>query len=189
MEQPLFFREPKPLFHRLIYEACFNTDKKVGEKVNTIDKAQFCDLIRTHQTAMYRYALGVLRNPADAEDAVGEAILKAYTRLGQLKNPDCFKAWVMAILTNETRTMLSRQKRLDLSEDMSKYGQIAAGSDKEIWYLVMELPDEFRDAVILYYYDRFRIKEIACMLHVSEGTVKSRLSRAREKLKKGLEEG
>lgn len=167
----------------------FQNKGKVGEKVRTIDKEQFCRLICAHETSMYRYALGVLKNPADAEDAVGETVLKAYAHLTQLKKPERFKAWLMSILTNEIRTMLSRRNRMDLSEDMNQYEQKIPEKDKTLWYLVMELPREFRDIVILYYYEGFQTKEIAQMLKLSEGTVKSRLSRARGKLKTALEEG
>lgn len=56
-------------------------------------------------------------------------------------------------------------------------------TDFELKQLVMSLPAEFREVVILYYYERFTIKEISQILEVSGGTVKSRLSRAREKLR------
>lgn len=157
--------------------------------MKTIEKEQFCRLIREQETSMYRYALGTLRNPADAEDAVGEAVLKAYAHLAQLKNPERFKSWVMSILANEIRTMISRRTRMDLTEDMNKYEQSAPEGDKSLWYLVTELPQEFRDVVILFYYDGFQTKEIARMLKLSEGTVKSRLCRARGKLKTALEKG
>lgn len=64
---------------------------------------------------MYRYALGVLKSPADAEDAVGETVLKAYAHLAQLKAPEHFRSWAMSILVNVTRTMLTCRKRLELS--------------------------------------------------------------------------
>ena len=157
--------------------------------MKTIEKEQFCRLIREQETSMYRYALGMLKNPADAEDAVGETVLKAYAHLAQLRKPERFQSWVMSILTNEIRTMASRRSRVDLTEDMSRYGQSAPEGDRSLWYLVMELPKEFRDVVILFYYDGFQTKEIAHMLKLSEGTVKSRLCRARGKLKTALEKG
>lgn len=136
---------------------------------------------------MYRYALGVLRNPSDAEDAVGEAVLKAWANLEQLKNPDRFRAWIMTILVNVTRTMLAGRGRVELPGDMSRYEQSTPEEHRELWHVVMELPKEFQDAVILYYYDGFRTREIARMLNISEGTVKSRLNRARKRLKTALE--
>ncbi len=147
-------------------------------KDKMMDKEQFCRRIREQETSMYRYALGVLRNSADAEDAVGETVLKAYAHLAQLKNPERFRSWAMSILVNVTRTMLAGRGRLELPGDMSLYEQR---------YAVMDLPQDFRQAVILYYYEGFRTKEIARMMNLSEGTVKSRLNRARQKLKTALE--
>ncbi len=149
-----------------------------------MEREEFCEQVRMQQVSMYRYALGVLRNTADAEDAVGEAVLRAYEHLGQLKDVTCFRAWVMSILVNVTRTMMTKKGRVEWPGDMELYEKGGQQEGKELWYLVMELSREFRDVVILYYYDGFRVKEIARMLKVSEGTVKSRLNRAREKLKR-----
>lgn len=153
-----------------------------------MEKEVFCEKIRMQETSLYRYALGILRNTADAEDAVGEAVLKAYAHLGQLRDPERFRPWIMSILVNVTRTMLTGRNRLEYPGDMSRYEKSTSGEHRELWYLVTELPDEFRDVVILYYYDGFRTKEIAKMLGVSEGTVKSRLNRARIKLRTAWEE-
>lgn len=157
--------------------------KMVGEEVKTMEKERFCEQIRAQETSMYRYALGVLRNPADAEDAVGESVLKAYAHLDQLKDPGRFRPWVMSILANVARTMLAQRNRLEYPGDMNQYEKSVSAEQRELWYLVMELPAEFRDAVILYYYDGFRTREIARVLGISEGTVKSRLNRARKKLR------
>ena len=153
-----------------------------------MDKEQFCHKIRELETSMYRYALGVMKNPADAEDAVGETVLKAYAHLAQLKHPERFRSWIMSILVNVTRTMLAGRSRLELPGDMSLYGQQASGEQRELWDTVMDLPQKFRQVVILYYYEGFHTKEIAQMTKLSEGTVKSRLNRARQKLKTGLED-
>lgn len=153
-----------------------------------IEKEEFCEQIRKQETSMYRYALGVLRNPTDAQDAVGEAVLRAYEHLGQLREETLFRSWVMSILVNVTRTMLKGKGRIELPGDMNLYEKEGDKKEKELWYLVMDLSKDFRDVVILYYYDGFRMREIAKMLKISEGTVKSRLNRARKKLKMAWEE-
>ena len=93
----------------------------------------------------------------------------------------------MSILVNVTRTMLAGRGRLELPGDMSLYEQHSSKEQSELWYAVMDLPQDFRQVVILYYYEGFRTKEIARMMNLSEGTVKSRLNRARQKLKTALE--
>lgn len=150
-------------------------------------KEQFCQKVREQELSMYRYALGILRNSADAEDAVGETVLRAYDHLKQLKDPACFRSWIMSILVNVTKNILSGRKRLELPGDMNQYEEGTCGEKNELWYAVMELSHDFRHAVILYYYEGFRTREIAQMLEISEGTVKSRLNRARQKLKTALE--
>lgn len=156
--------------------------------MKTMNKEQFCEQIRALELSMYRYALGSLKNTADAEDAVSEAVLKAYVHLPDLKKPDRFKSWIMSILANEIRTQMSRGGRMELTEDMSRYQKSASTENRELWRTVMLLPAEFRDVVILYYYEGFRTREIADILDYPEGTVKSRLNRARNQLRRMLEE-
>lgn len=156
--------------------------------MRTMEKEEFCRRIRALETSMYRYALGMLRNHADAEDAVSEAVLKAYAHLAQLKNPDSFKAWLMSILSNEIRRLGVYKSRIEPCEDMGRYEKCKEDGQGELWHLVTALPQEFRDVVILYYYEGFLAKEISRMLKIPEGTVKSRLGRAREKLRAALEE-
>lgn len=156
--------------------------------MKTMEKEEFCRRIRTLETPMYRYALGMLRNHADAEDAVSEAVLKAWTHLAQLKNPDSFRAWTMSILTNEIRKIGSYKSRVEPCEDMGRCEECREEGHGELWHLIAALPREFRDVVILYYYEGFLAKEISHMLKIPEGTVKSRLGRARGKLRTVLEE-
>ncbi len=164
--------------------------------MKTIAKEEFCSHIREMETAMYRYALGMLCSPHDAEDAVGETVLKAWASLETLKAAGSFRAWCFAILANQVRSMLRARSRTELTERPEQYGDRAGMQDGkqndeqegELWQLVTELPAKFRNLVILYYYEGFSVKEIARMEELSEGTVKSRLCRAREKLKRLLEE-
>lgn len=79
--------------------------------------------------------------------------------------------------------MLSKRNREILTDTESAFENEYYMTDFELKQLVMSLPAEFREVVILYYYERFTIKEISQILEVSGGTVKSRLSRAREKLR------
>ena len=89
----------------------------------------------------------------------------------------------MSILSNEAKRMLSKRNREILTDTESTFENEYYMTDFELKQLVMSLPAEFREVVILYYYERFTIKEISQILEVSGGTVKSRLSRAREKLR------
>ena len=148
-----------------------------------ITKEEFTDLVLNCQIAMYRLAIGILKNEADAEDAVSNAIMYAFEHLSSLKNVDKFKAWIMTIVANEAKSMFRKRKKIDLYSDSSLLDSVMEDSNKDVWQLVMSLDAEFSKVVVLYYYEGFSVKEISGIIHKSEGTVKSRLNRARKKLK------
>ena len=137
-------------------------------------KEEFIGLIKKYKGQMYRFAFSIVKNETDAEDVVAETIKKAYGK---------FKRWIMSILANEAKRMMSKRNKEILTDDSNTFENNYYMNDLELKHLVNSLPAEFREVVILYYYERFTVKEIAQILEVSVGTVKSRLSRAREKLK------
>jgi RNA polymerase sigma-70 factor (ECF subfamily) len=151
-----------------------------------VDKEEFTDLVLIYQRSMYRFALGILRNEQDAEDAISAAIIKAYEHLASLRNKDKFKTWIMSIIANEAKNMISKNSRMQLVEDVTTFEVEVEENQNDIWGSVMELGEQHRRIVILYYYDGFSTREIARILKVREGTVKSRLSRARQNLKEIL---
>lgn len=150
---------------------------------NGIKKEEFVRLVQENKNGMYRLALGMLKNESDAEDAVAEAVLKAYENISKLRKPEKFKSWIMQILVNVSKTMLVKRKKIQFTDDMMQWEGSYEDKNRDLWEIVYGLDKEFRTIVILYYYEGFKSKEIAKLLHIPEGTVKSRLSRAREKLR------
>lgn len=74
------------------------------------DKEAFCNLIRINKVAIYRIAKSILTKEEDIEDAVSEAILKAYKNIKTLKNDDFFKTWLIRIVINESNNLYKRDK-------------------------------------------------------------------------------
>lgn len=148
----------------------------------------FIKMISENRTAMFRLAYSIVLNYEDAEDVVSEAVLKAYEHILELRNRKKMKSWIFQILVNESKSCLKKRKRLDLVEDFSGF-ELKNEEEKtyDLLEFVYQLEDTFKEVIILYYFDEFRVKEIADILNISEGTVKSRLSRARLKLKQFLE--
>lgn len=144
--------------------------------------------IRDYAPNMYRLALAMLHNREDAEDAVSEAVLKAYEKRRSLRNQNSFKPWIMQITANEARKIYGKKKRFTPVEDMEAYMPAFREEGHELWDVVMQLELAYREVIMLYFYERFSIKEIGIILHVPEGTVKSRLSRGKKALKEMLEE-
>ncbi|MDE7446033.1 MAG: RNA polymerase sigma factor [Lachnospiraceae bacterium] len=150
----------------------------------------FIETVDRNRTAMFRLAYSIVLNKEDAEDVVSESILKAYSHLAELKDAKKIKAWLFQIIANESKTCLRKRKRIELTEDPSLFSAKEDTTETPYGLLdcVYQLGESFREVILLYYFEEFRVKEIARILAISEGTVKSRLSRAREALKEALEQ-
>ncbi len=147
-----------------------------------ITQEELSALIMDNKDGMYRLAFSILRNDADAQDAVSEAIVLAFEKCHQLRKRSSAKSWLMQILVNSSKKIAVQSNKYVLLENEIQYEQAEEFKDDDMWETVMELDEEFREVVVLYYYEQFSVREIGKMLRVPEGTVKSRLARAREKL-------
>ncbi|MDE6626328.1 MAG: RNA polymerase sigma factor [Lachnospiraceae bacterium] len=149
-------------------------------------QAIFVESILENRIAMFRLAYSIVLNKEDAEDVVSETILKAYSHLAELRNIKKMKSWIFQILVNESRAYKKRRNRVQLVDNPVCFER--KENDRQASYdlldFVYQLEDIYRDVTILYYFEEFSVKEITKILNVSGGTVKSRLFRAREKLKK-----
>lgn len=166
-----------------------STEKDVMKVKEQLLNDRFIKTVIENKTAMFRLAYAMVLNQEDAEDVVSETIVKAYSHLAELRNIRKMKSWIFQILVNESKAYLKKRNRIDLVEDISLFEEKGggAGESYDLLEFVYKLEDIFKDVVILYYFEEFRVKEIADILSISEGTVKSRLSRARAKLKSFLE--
>ena len=136
---------------------------------------------------LFRVAFAILRNRTDCEDAAQNAVLKAYRNLGSLKQRGYFKTWLISILKNECFDMLKRRRpTLDVTEQELSYEM--AVPDVDLNRAFDQLSPEERLTITLYYYEGYDTREIAKLTEVSEGTVRSRLSRARSSLRTMLQE-
>lgn len=157
----------------------------------TLDPQTFTALVMEHQAALYRTARSLLSNPQDAEDAVQQAICAAFAHREQLREPEKFKAWLLRILVNTCYEQLRRQRRtveLSAVEDtLTAPGQDPTESIS-LWQAVLALPEPMRYVVTLFYYEDCTIAQTAQILNLSQGAVKTRLSRARDQLRKILTE-
>ena len=136
---------------------------------------------------LFRVAFAILRNRTDCEDAAQNAVLKAYRNLGSLKQRSYFKTWLISILKNECFDMLKRRRpTLDVTEQKLSYEM--AVPDLDLNRAFDKLSPEERLTITLYYYEGYDTREIAKLTEVSEGTVRSRLSRGRASLRAMLQE-
>ncbi len=154
------------------------------------DRERFVQAVRDHGPAMFRAARATLNSDADAEDAVGEALLRAWQSWDRLRDPNAVRAWLLKITVNCAYAQRRKLGRVTVVEDMETLA--GSGVDRpyeDLWEAVSALPPEYRVTVTLFYYEDMTLEQIAKTLGVARGTVKSWLSRAREQLRKLLREG
>ena len=164
------------------------------ERAKNGDKAAFGRLIETMKVKMYKTSISILKNDDDACDAIQETLISAYKNISSL-NSEYFSTWIIRILINKCYDIIRKNKKIIyLNEQMqveqdSYYQMYCEKSDLEI--ILNQLDEDLRTVTVLYYYDDLSIAEISEILSIPEGTVKSRLSRARDKIFKILkkEEG
>lgn len=155
-------------------------------------KNQFTELVLESEVSMYRIAKSILVRECDCEDAMQEAVLKAYENLDSLHEERYFKTWLTRILINEARRIRKSQARLLLLED-SAVESIGAEHNRlnersELYDAIMRLKLKIRIAVVLHYIEGYSVEETAKILRVPTGTVKSRLHSGRTLLRKELED-
>ncbi len=159
------------------------TDKEI------IDECEFIELVQKYQNNMYRLAKSIVRRECDAEDAVSNAVYQAFKSINTLQNKDSFKSWILKIVSNESLMLFRKNKKVillkePLSENIPAKDEM--GTDYDVWNTVQLLQDKYRIIVILFYYEDFSVKQIGEFLNLNENTVKVRLHRARNLIKKEL---
>ena len=155
----------------------------------TICDDVFVEEIRNVKKTAFGVAYLILKNTVDCEDAMSAAIVKAYEHRGKLQKRDSFRAWFLRILRNEAYTILrSRRKVFETDEipDIPSAFPDAAQS-LDLRAALMRLKEDQRNALFLKQ-EGYSLEEIAAVLKVPVGTVKSRISRAKDALRKILEE-
>lgn len=156
----------------------------------------FAALVDAYQQAVYNVCYRILGDPFEAEDAAQEAFLRAYQHLDRYDVQRSFKTWLLSIASNHCIDRLRRRRLTQLSlEDLfPSHPALAShapgpeehaldGERCDCFQEMLEtLPANYRIAVVLYYWYDMPCNEIAAMLGTREGTVKSRLYRARRQL-------
>lgn len=135
---------------------------------------------------MYNVSRSLLYSPEDCADAIQEALLRAWKKLPGLRNPDVFEAWIIRILINECNR-LGRNYQTHTTEPFSGKQEVSQGVQHDLRFALDALPEKQRLILTLHHMLGYSIDETAAILHLPQGTVKSRLSRARHALLAELE--
>lgn len=170
-------------------------------------QAEFEALAAQHRPELYRMALQITHNPDEAEDLVQETFLRAFSRFHQFEPGTNFRAWARRILTNAHINRYRHERRgpsfiglddMTAQEDFHLSGENAAREDQperaifdhlhseEVEDAVRGLPEEFRQVLVLSDIEDFSYEQISRVLSIPIGTVRSRLFRARRRLRQRL---
>ena len=153
-------------------------------------KETFSKLVLESEQTLYRISMSMLKNEADCEDAVQTAILTAYEKLSSLKKEEYFRTWLIRILINVCNKQLGRRGKiinLDDNEYTAEPSVPSHDKNVELKIALENLPQKFRQVIVLFYIEGFSVTNIKNILGIPEGTVKSRLSKGRSLLKSSLE--
>ncbi len=146
----------------------------------------FVGLIEQNKIQMYKTAKAILQNEEDVCDAIQEALICAYKNINTLKHEKYFKTWLIRITINKSYDIIEKNSinNKKIEKEVTYYNR--ENSDYEshidIERALNLVENDLKTVIILYYYDDISIKDIAKILNIPTGTVKSKLSRAREKL-------
>ncbi len=143
--------------------------------------------VKARERSLYRIAVSYLRNDADAADAVQDALLKAWEKRDTLRVPAHFGIWLTRILINTCKGRL-RGRTLEIAlAEVPDEGTQGVSEDALVLRAALDSLDlKYRIPLVLHYLDGYPVKEVARIMGLPVGTVKSRLSRAKGQMQTRL---
>lgn len=144
--------------------------------------------MREHSNMVYKIAFLMLKNQEDAEEVYQDTFIKLYEKFRKMKNDEHMKNWLIRVTINNCKMLMRKRKR----ENLVELDENVLVDDENLNInsieAVKRLPEKYRIVIYLFYYEQYKVSEISRILKISDGTIKSQLSRAREMLKKELKE-
>jgi RNA polymerase sigma-70 factor (ECF subfamily) len=169
------------------------------------NKEAFGRLVEAYQGPVYNLAWRMLNNAREAEEAAQEAFIRAWTRLDSYNPDHKFSTWMLSITSNYCIDLIRRRRMVMLSIDEPLPPHPALMAEREsgpeaqaiqseeqalVQGLLQQLPEEYRQAVVLRYWHEYSYEEIAEEMQTSVSAIKSRLFRARRQMAEvGMQQG
>jgi len=153
---------------------------------------EFALAVTAMMHTLYRVCYSQLRNKSDREDAVQEALCRAWDKRTSLRDERFFNTWLIRILINECRN-IQRRNSLRILNENDEPGEIPSpagsldgspdGVDTELHDAILRLPEKLRLPLVLHHMEGYRVFEVSKILRIPQGTVKTRLAAGRRELK------
>ncbi len=197
MEYHLAIQRPLLSFAHIIKNLCcflaaalFSTDKNQIEEIKTTHQEtvnqQAERMLTEYGNSILRLAYSYLHNMADAEEVLQDTLVQLLKTTPILTTKEHEKAWLLHVAANLSKNRLKYNTTRQTDELMEEL--IAENQDdlSFVWEAVKALPDKYREVIHLFYHEGYQTRQIAKILHMNESTVRSNLSRGREKLRSML---
>ena len=149
----------------------------------------FTRMLSEYRRPVERYVRFRIPDGADAEDVLQDVFFRCLRRQPHFRDQEHQKAWLITAAINSSKSLLDRaDRRHGAGAEALEFLSTEDDTDNSVYNAVMQLPDKYRTAVHLFYYEGYSVEEIGKMTDTNPSTVKSHLHRAREALRRVLRE-
>ncbi|MCQ2011307.1 RNA polymerase sigma factor SigW [Sporolactobacillus sp. STSJ-5] len=181
------------------------SEKRLIKKIRKGDQQAFAELVERYKNSVFAICLRMVGNAQEAEDLSQEAFIRAYNHIDQYDHERKFSTWLFRIATNLSIDFLRRRKNvvsldavvpstegLSLNAMLPDEGEqpedriVRKETEEMVQGEIKKLPEKYRSAVVLKYIEDLSLKEISEIMEIPVGTVKTRIHRGREMLRKNM---
>lgn len=154
-----------------------------------MENREFEPIARRYMDMVFRLAFSYMKSASDADDVTQNVLLRLLRNTKPFASEEHARFWLVRVTVNECkRALRSPWRRTGDIEEYANELHFETQEHSELFYAVMELPEKYRTAIYLYYYEDYSTDEIAQITGTPAATVRTRLRRGRELLRVGLEE-
>lgn len=132
-----------------------------------------------------------VQNETDAVDILQQAMIQAFEHIESLKEPNYFKTWMIRIVINCSKTYLAKMKKLEITDplelvDVQTISHTYKEEELDLWDALQSLEEKYKTALLLRFYQEYTVPEVAAILEMPLGTVKTNIRRGLMQLKQKL---
>ena len=164
----------------------FNSELKLIHKAKRGDIKAFSELYAQLYQELYKFALYTMKHRQDAEDVVSETVIAAYENIKKLKKEESFRSWIFTILMNQCKKHFKQNSETEELKDEITAEEVSQEENHDFLQAFQTLDDEERMILSCSILEGYSSEEIGYMLAMNPATVRSKKSRALEKLRKNL---